>query len=339
MSPYIPNEVDEASCCIVILCRSIRGWLGILLMTSHEAEGRFRSNSLNRLIFDVLKRIKVLEPNWPSDLEPQLSARLVLALYRLEPKDLSDEAKLGTEYQETALSIRKKLKSLHRYLNTPETASVLLDGRVVERALSYIKPIHELGHYLWSPRTSGHHFELLCPNLNGDEVTLGIVSFAPSDLSHLDKSMDSFNAYGDTWILTRMVTFPWAPKNAASYLVSRAVRKLRDRAPNLGSIITYCDPNLGFSGVIYRALNARLLIRERKQRYAYEADKYVSDRYLIRKYGSARVSDLQLLGHDVTASKIQLTPLEIWCLPPQPSSMPVVRNTLSVTPPYNLVGV
>ena len=294
---------------------------------------------MNRLIFDALKRIRVLEPNWPSDLEPQLSARLILALYRLEPKELADEAKLGTEFEETALSIRRNLKSLRRYLNTTESASVYLDGRVVERAASYIKPIHELGHYLWSPRTSGHHFELLCPNLNGDEVPLGIVSFAPSDLTHLDRSMDSINACGATWILTRMVTFPWAPKNAASYLVSRAVRKLRNRTSNLGSIITYCDPNLGFSGTIYRALNARLLIKERKQRYAYEADKYVSDRYLIQKYGSARVSDLHLLGHDVTASKIQLTPLEIWCLPPLRGSMPVVRKTSSVMPPCDLVAV
>lgn len=54
--------------------------------------------------------------------------------------------------------------------------------------------------------------------------------------------------------LSRMVVLPGAPKNAASFLLARSIRKIkRDR--RFVSLVTFADESQGHSGHVYRAAN------------------------------------------------------------------------------------
>lgn len=294
---------------------------------------------MNPLICDALRRIGTTATSWSSDLEPQLSARLALQLHRLTTAQLADENRLSIEHEKAAAHSRTCLDELKSYLCVTKKLPVELRGRLVERSGKYVEPIHHLGHYLRSSRITGRHFELVCANSLREEVPVGVVSFSPSDLGHLTNSIEQIDGCANTWILTRLITYPWSPRNTASYLVARALRALRCEELDVGPVLSYCDRNVGFSGGIYRALNARLLLQERKQRYAFEKGEYVSDRYLIRKYGSAHVSRLRKQGIKVGSSTLRLTPLDIWYWPTKRSKGFEHRRTLSVYPSPELVGV
>lgn len=54
--------------------------------------------------------------------------------------------------------------------------------------------------------------------------------------------------------LTRMVIVPGVPKNAASFLLARSVRMIRE-AGRFVSLVTYADESQGHTGGVYRAAN------------------------------------------------------------------------------------
>lgn len=56
--------------------------------------------------------------------------------------------------------------------------------------------------------------------------------------------------------LSRLVILPDAPKNAASFLLSRSVRLIRDEG-RFVSLVTYADTEQGHTGAIYKAANWR----------------------------------------------------------------------------------
>lgn len=293
---------------------------------------------MNPQICDALHRIRKTASSWSSDLEPQLSARLALQLHRLTAAQLADVDSLNTEYEKAAAHSRECLDELKNYLCVTKMPNVELRGHLIERSGKYVEPIHQLGHYLRSSRITGRHFELVCANSLQKEVPVGIVSFSPSDLGHLTNSIEQIDGCANTWVLTRLITYPWSPRNTASHLVARAIRTLRREELDVGPVLSYCDRNVGFSGGIYKALNARLLLQERKQRYAFEKGEYVSDRYLIQNYGSAHVSRLRRQGIKVGSSTLRLTPLDIWYWPSKRNRRFEHRRTLSVDPPRELVG-
>jgi hypothetical protein len=62
---------------------------------------------------------------------------------------------------------------------------------------------------------------------------------------------------------------------------------LADQVPTPRLLLTYLDPNVGFTGGIYQADNWTLLGWERKKRYLYLDGEYITDREAIRRYGTA----------------------------------------------------
>jgi len=60
---------------------------------------------------------------------------------------------------------------------------------------------------------------------------------------------------GLTWELARLWISDDVPKNAESYLISQAVRYIRKNCSNVHALVSYADPSVGHSGIIYRAAN------------------------------------------------------------------------------------
>jgi hypothetical protein len=90
----------------------------------------------------------------------------------------------------------------------------------------------------------------------------------------------------DELALERGVTLLHAPRNAATFLIARALRALRQQG--FRAFKAYTDPAAGETGAIYRALGwLRLPSRHGPWRYALAiAGRSLSDRAIYRRFGS-----------------------------------------------------
>jgi hypothetical protein len=90
-------------------------------------------------------------------------------------------------------------------------------------------------------------------------------------------------------VLERGACLPWAPRNAASHLIGRALRHGR-RFLGWGTVKAYSDPRFGEAGLVYRAAGFRQCPPSRhgdRSRYALVVGGQVlSDRAIYRRFGS-----------------------------------------------------
>lgn len=160
------------------------------------------------------------------------------------------------------------------------------------------EPIIGVCHYLRSFR--------------GDSVNIGVTyngrvaalcSISPLDLPRLAAGLPVPPA--ETRVISRVFAFDWAPKNVVSFLLARVERYCSREKARL--LVTYLNPNLGFSGASYRASNWVSLGMESGTRYAYVAGLYVTDREVGRLAPDQRAR--------VEYSRMRLEPLTLLCRP------------------------
>jgi hypothetical protein len=86
-------------------------------------------------------------------------------------------------------------------------------------------------------------------------------------------------------VLVRGCTMPWAPRNAATFLIGRALRALRKLGHRMFKAFT--DPVAGETGAIYRALGWRSVVPAHPWRYELrEGGRQFCDREIYRRFGS-----------------------------------------------------
>ena len=90
-------------------------------------------------------------------------------------------------------------------------------------------------------------------------------------------------------VLERGACLPGAPRNAASYLIGRALRHGR-RVLDWGRVLAYSDPRFGEEGLVYRAAGfTRCPPSKHGNRFRYAlivAGRVLSDRAIYRRFGS-----------------------------------------------------
>jgi hypothetical protein len=158
------------------------------------------------------------------------------------------------------------------------------------------EPVLAHFHYLRSFRGDSVNFAALH---QGRIVAL--CSLSPLDLPEL---ADRFpiTSLDDAKVVSRVFAFDWAPRNVVSYLLARAEHVAE--CSDARMLITYLNPNLGFTGASYRAANWRALGVEKGTRYAYFRGRYITDRRLAQLSASER-------SH-VEISRMPLAPLVIY---------------------------
>ncbi len=62
---------------------------------------------------------------------------------------------------------------------------------------------------------------------------------------------------GKTWELARLYLLDEIPRNAESWLIAASVRWIKRHRREVACLVSYADPSVGHSGVIYRAANWR----------------------------------------------------------------------------------
>jgi hypothetical protein len=158
------------------------------------------------------------------------------------------------------------------------------------------QPILAHFHYLRSFRPGSVNVAAL---YQGRIVAL--CSLSPLDLPELAQRLP-ITSLGEAAVVSRVFAFDWAPRNIVSYLLARVgqVAGLSDTR----MLITYLNPNLGFTGASYRAANWRTIGVEKDTCYAYFRGRYITDRRLAQLSASERAH--------VEFSRMRLAPLVIY---------------------------
>ena len=176
----------------------------------------------------------------------------------------------------------------------------------VEEALAY--DVMARFHYLRSPRTDGRAYGLSSDA--GDLIALSVSS--PLDVSYLRDLVDLSEGSGRrARVISRVFAFESAPKNSISYLLSRVARV--EKSLGVESLITYVNPNMGFSGSSYRASGWQLLGDEPGTTYRYLDSRYITDRQLEKRFGAYDDTTYRkLLGSRFSVSTMRLVPLLVF---------------------------
>ncbi len=198
----------------------------------------------------------------------------------------------------------------------PEWDSPIVpSNRAVEWQVREIKDqcarqIFERFHYIGSYRPHSQHYGMWTNGHWGRPAVAASVS--ENDVEFLRGLAAEASIRPErSRVLSRVFAFPHTPPNAISTLLSRIARQQKLLGVEL--LLTYVNPNLGFTGVSYRASNWILIGSEEIQAYYYVDDRYITNRELDTRFGSHDPERLsRLLGRRFASSVMPLSPLLVF---------------------------
>jgi hypothetical protein len=153
---------------------------------------------------------------------------------------------------------------------TPGTLETLGGARVNELMREY--------HFLGYGRSDGWHVGLRSRDGAGDP--LAIASFSAWDISHADLALRRLEVdRSEVLVLTRLLSVPGG-RITLSQFIAQLVKWVRRELPHIRIIASYCNPNAGHYGTVYRGANFRPLCLEEHPFVPFRAGDYVSPRQL-----------------------------------------------------------
>ena len=274
------------------------------------------------------------------DIERQLWQQLA----RFNAHQLHSENTVSSELGRVVQTLVERRKDIPReFLGAEYPQPIQLQYTTLELVPHITaSDIHRSLHYLGSPRSSGIHLGLFAAG--GDRNAgrlLSLVTLSSFDLEHLSNSMFPGYRCTEVLVVSRIVTMDGSPRNTGSYALGRAFDWVRKNLPEVKCLVTYCNPNLAFSGALYKATNWVLIGFEHKRRNLYVDGYYVTDREIIKRYGTANFLLLRrMIGDRITRSVTPLKSLEVYAYFLWNRGSPrKAFATRDVVPPEDLVGV
>jgi hypothetical protein len=166
-------------------------------------------------------------------------------------------------------------------------------------------------HYLGTPRVNALNLGLWS-RPSGD-IPVYLVSFAQFDLQHINESLPFGIQPNEVLVLARQVAVGSVPKDTWSFAFGRIKEWLCRFQPQVRMLLTYVDPNAGFTGAAYRAVNWSQFGEELKGRYVFLDGRHTTNRELIRRFGTARYDELSaILSGRIERTTHPVQPLRLY---------------------------
>ncbi|HYI23160.1 MAG TPA: hypothetical protein VEX62_11035 [Candidatus Limnocylindrales bacterium] len=178
-------------------------------------------------------------------------------------------------------------------------------------------------HYLSSHRPHAQSYGLLTT----DQRIVALATLSHQDIQPIGEAFAPYVAPTQVLVVSRVFAFDWSPPNTISHLLGLLAKVTRQIRPRVRLLITYLNPNLGFTGASYRASNWHLIGEENGTRYAYVDGVYATDRQLIRRWQTADPTRLaEILGPRFSVSAAVLLPLQLYASSLAPNLDDLLRH-------------
>jgi len=186
--------------------------------------------------------------------ERDLLKQLLLHLPRFSVAQLMSANVIRTEAERLGSSLMSRRDGF-TLINGVPTADNLSARKLVLREVTpeIARIIHERFHYIGSFHPGSVHLGLFFENMT--DLPAALASVAPMDIHRLDKLFPSIEEKKKVLVLSRVFAFDWAPRNSISYLLGRVNNWIKGNMPEVTTLLTFLNPNLGFSGSSFKAAN------------------------------------------------------------------------------------
>jgi hypothetical protein len=238
-----------------------------------------------------------------------LRLRLLLYLPRLVQDSIfPNKQTINTESHRVAEHMSSLVRPYLHWAEPPrEPLRSPREAQFVKIPEEEARIIHERFHYLASFRRHSIHLGLRVPS---DGRLVALITVSPCDLTQALEQLPEGVVGSQVMLLSRVFAFDWAPRNTISHLLRHAGNWLVRELPEIKMLITYVNSNLGFTGASYRASNWIFFGREWDTSYMYLDGFYITERELVRRFGTASISDLNhCLGSRLEYTTVELEPL------------------------------
>ncbi len=249
-----------------------------------------------------------------------LLRRVLLHLPRFTDDELNDPAFVRLEVERRAEEVARRRLDLAKDLLVPRTLAGPMQGAVLDLVPEELAgQVHQGWHYLASPR-AGVHLGLFARAGCRAADLLALATLSPLDVPYLTALLPGGHDPGAALVLSRLVAADDVPPNTMTHFMGRMFEWLRTSHHEIRILLSYLNPNLAFSGSVYRASNWQLFAREPKQQVFYVDGSYVTDREVIRRFGTNDPALLPLHdGSPLSISRQHLLPLEVFVYFPHAS--------------------
>lgn len=226
-------------------------------------------SSMASTVLPTIRRVSWLAGVSDKDLLTQLH----LHLPRLSFEALGDPAEIEQEAQRLARVMVHRKQGYEHWARQPKIESLekrslyfgvcdAQDARIIQERFHYIAAYHE----------GIAHFALYAPA--APNVPMAVASLSPMDVSRLEGFFPYVQQKAQAAILSRVFAFDWAPMNTISYLLGQTYRWVRKNLSSVKVLLTFVNPNLGFTGTSLLASNWKPWL-EVETKYLYIADRYI----------------------------------------------------------------
>jgi len=249
--------------------------------------------------------------------DDRLLARLRMRLQaaRFTSAEIQDDDLIAIEAERVLARIREEQEPYGHWRRISMPGDLSAERfRVAPVDPEVAEVLHRSFHYIGTSR-EGLALGLFDRRSDGAPPAT-LLTFSLFDLDHLTALLPIGLQPPEVLVLSRAYSFRWAPRNAFSYAFRRALTHLTEAAGGVRLVLTYVNPNMGFTGASYLASNWLDFAREPELRYDYLDGVYTTRRELARRFGTANLLRLRAaLGPRLTTSIQPLAPLEVLAYP------------------------
>ncbi len=211
--------------------------------------------------------------------------------------------------------------------------SPLPRGRIVSMDAKTVNSLMSDYHFLGYGRDDGYHVGMYCEN-EGDRLSAA-ATLSPWDLVHATPILQQVGIKPtEVLVLSRLLSIPSTRRLTLSQFIAQLNDWARREMRQIKMVATYCNPNSGHYGTVYRGANFRPLCTETHASIPFLDNEYVSPRQcgaLFSRYGAAEYKAI------LRPSAVRPLPLLIYYYPLRMSSTET-RNMVvgHCTHPYPL---
>lgn len=156
-------------------------------------------------------------------------------------------------------------------------ASVSGSGRLKVLESETVNPLISKYHFLGYGRDDGLHLGMQCGE--DDDDVGAVATFSPWDIAHADHVLEQLGIFkSEILVLSRLLSVPGRRRIALSRFIALLIGWVRREMKEIKAIATYCNPNAGHYGTVYRGANFIPLCFEEHAFVPFMDEEYVSPR-------------------------------------------------------------